>query len=250
MERPPMSKRTEGQGWTGGGGSEQEVRKRQVLLRNAAFAALSVEAMAEVVRKSTLVRFARRRALYEADEPGQAIFVVASGRTRVVRYGGVNRVVTLAYRGPGELLGESCVAGADTHEDSALAQDTVEAVMIPARLVARLLDAHTGFCRRLLAVMGERRREIEVRLQALLTRSVESRLAEFLLDAATHYGIPESRGVLVGVKFTHQEVASYIGATRETVTVTLGDLKRRELLLVDHRRLVLTDVDALRALVR
>ena len=39
-----------------------------------------------------------------------------------------------------------------------------------------------------------------------------------------------------------------IGSTRETVTLTLGDLKTRGLVVVDRRRIVLLDRDALRAL--
>jgi CRP-like cAMP-binding protein len=233
------------------GGSEQEIRKRQVLLRNGVFSALGPEALGEIVRKSSLLRFAKKRALHEGGDPGQSLHVVASGRVRVLRHGeSAHRVVTLGYRGPGDLVGENCVVGGGNHEDDAIAHDAVEAVRVPVRTVARLLDGHPAFCRALLAVTTMRRLELETRLQTLLTRSVESRLAEFLVEAAEEYGIPESRGVLVGVKYTHQEIASSIGATRETVTVGLGELKRRELLLVEHRRLVLTDLEAMRALVR
>jgi CRP-like cAMP-binding protein len=66
-----------------------------------------------------------------------------------------------------------------------------------------------------------------------------------LLDAAQRHGIPDSRGLLIGVKYTHQEIADYVGSTRETVTLTLGELKRRDLLLFDHRRIVVRDPDAL-----
>lgn len=51
------------------------------------------------------------------------------------------------------------------------------------------------------------------------------------------------------MKYTHQEIADYVGSTRETVTLTLGELKRRELLLFDHRRIVLTQAKELEKLV-
>jgi CRP-like cAMP-binding protein len=101
----------------------------------------------------------------------------------------------------------------------------------------------------MLMLMVERRIQAERRVESLLSRTVESRVAEFLVDASERHGIPESRGVLIGVKYTHQEIADYVGSTRETVTLTLGDLRRRELLVFDHRRIVLTDPDAIRSLV-
>ena len=97
-------------------------------------------------------------------------------------------------------------------------------------------------------MMGERRMEAERRIEALLSRTVESRVADFLLRAAESHGIQESRGRLIGVKFTHQEIANYVGSTRETVTLTLGDMKRRGLILFDHRRVVVQDEEALRKL--
>lgn len=228
--------------------SEQEVRKRLVLARNSAFGSLAAEVLTEVVRKSSLVRFARRRALYEAAEQAQAVYVIAAGRTRVVLRGPEERMLTLAYRGPGELVGESCFGDGGLHHDTALAHEQVEAVKIPYRVVAKLLETHASFGLRILAIANARRCLAEGRVEALLSRTVESRVIAFLLDAAENYGIPESRGTLVGVKFTHQEIASYVGSTRETVTLTLGDLKRRNMLLFDHRRIVLTDSDSLKKL--
>ena len=87
--------------------------------------------------------------------------------------------------------------------------------------------------------MVDRRLEAERRVESLLSRSVESRVAEFLLEAAERHGIPETRGVLIGVRYTHQEIADYVGSTRETVTLTLGEMRRQELLCFDHRRIVI-----------
>jgi CRP-like cAMP-binding protein len=229
-------------------GSEQETRKRQVLGRSPVFAALTTEVLAEVVRKSALVRFVRRRSIYEAGEPAQAVYVGAAGRIRIVRRGAEDSLLTLAYRGPGELVGESSFADDSVHRDTAIAHDQVEAVKVPYRLVGKLLEANAPFAVRMLSLVNARRRASEVRVEALLTRTVESRVISFLLDAADSYGIPESRGTLVGVKFTHQEMASYVGSTRETVTLTLGDLKRRHLITFDHRRMVLLDSDSLKKL--
>ena len=76
---------------------------------------------------------------------------------------------------------------------------------------------------------------------------MEARLAEFLLKAASRWGIPEPRGVLIAAPFTHQEMANMIGSTRETVTLTLGDLRKRGAIEVDRRRVVVLDQEALRS---
>jgi CRP-like cAMP-binding protein len=125
----------------------------------------------------------------------------------------------------------------------------VEALRLPVRTLRGMVAERPDLAVRLLAVFGEHKLAVEQRLEALLTRPVESRVAEFLVDAAERHGVPESRGYLIGVKFTHAEISSFVGSTRETVTLILGDLKRRGLIEFDHRRVVVHDSEALRNLI-
>ena len=224
---------------------EPRERVLQALLRCDVFAGIDRTHLVEVANNAGLVRIPRRRRLYAQGESVAGLYVVALGRLRVVRGVGEGRALTVAYRGVGEVTGEIAVTQRPTHEDTATATDPVEVVQIPLRYVEQLLGQHSVLVLRLLQLMVERRLDTERRIESLLSRTVESRVAEFLLDAAQRYGIPDSRGLLIGVKYTHQEIADYVGSTRETVTLTLGELKRRDLVLFDHRRMVLRDTDAL-----
>jgi CRP-like cAMP-binding protein len=228
--------------------SDQDTRKRHIVGRSSLLNALDADSIDEIVRQSTVVKVARRRPIHSQGEPGNFVFVVGSGRALVVRRADGDREFTVAYRGVGDLVGETPIAIGGMHRDGALAIDQLEVLRIPMRLVGDLMERSPKFCMALLKMMGERRMEAERRIEALLSRTVESRVADFLLRAAESHGIQESRGRLIGVKFTHQEIANYVGSTRETVTLTLGDMKRRGLILFDHRRVVVQDEEALRKL--
>jgi len=154
-------------------------------------------------------------------------------------------VLTVAYRVPGDLLGETALAEGHTYRATATATEPVDAVAVPLRAALALLHENPAFSQRMLALMVDRRLQAERRVESLLSRTVESRVAEFLVDAAQRYGVPDSRGLLISMKYTHQEIADYVGSTRETVTLTLGDFKRRSLVVFDHRRIVLPDIDGL-----
>jgi CRP/FNR family cyclic AMP-dependent transcriptional regulator len=220
-------------------------RVLQALLKSDVFANVERTQLADLAASSALQRIPRRRRLYAQGELVAGLYVVAAGRVRVVRGAGETRALTVAYRGVGEVIGEIAVTQRPTHEDTATATDPVEVVQIPLRCVESLLTNQAELARRLLQLMVERRLDTERRIESLLSRTVESRVAEFLLDAAQRHGIPDSRGLLIGVKYTHQEIADYVGSTRETVTLTLGELRRRDLVLFDHRRIVVRDSDAL-----
>ena len=220
-------------------------RGMQALLKSHIFAGCQRADLVEVAALSGFHRIARRRRLYSCGDPVSGIYIIADGRVRVVRGAGETRSLTVAYRGPGDVLAEIAITQRSRHLDTATALDTVDVVQVPPRCIEQLLGQNPGLARRLIELMVERRLDAERRIESLLLRTVESRVAEFLLDAANRYGVPDSRGVLIGIKYTHQEIADFVGSTRETVTLTLGELKRRNLVLFDHRRIVVRDAEAL-----
>jgi CRP/FNR family cyclic AMP-dependent transcriptional regulator len=78
-------------------------------------------------------------------------------------------------------------------------------------------------------------------------RDVTSKLAELLVKLERH-GVDDARGTMVALKITHQEMANLIGSTRETVSLTLSQFKRKNLITTEGRKVIIADAEALRAL--
>ncbi len=221
-----------------------QARELRILRRSIVFAALDeATELRGVLARAATVKVERRRTLGSPNDG--FLYVIGSGRVRIVEPD-PERELTLGYRGPGDILGD-CQLWNPSLAREAIVVDDVEALRIPLASIRSLLATSAPFCSALLMVVGQRRLSAESRLHALLSRTVESRVAEFLVMVAERHGIPDSRGTLVGVKFTHHEIASYVGSTRETVTLVLGDFKRRDLITTDHRRIVIRDLNGLRA---
>lgn len=237
-------------GEVGIGRGESEARRRGILSRCPVFAALAPELLAEVASRASLLRVPRKGTMFAAGDSGHAVWVLGGGRVRLSRPTPEAGEVAMGYRGPAELVGEEAllVPGA-THADNATALENVEAVRVTARAAARALDGQAGAALALARIVHDRRVSAEARIHGLVSRTVVSRLAAFLLDARKRFGIPESRGTLIGARFTHQEIAEWVGATRETVTLSLGEWKRSGIVLFDHRRIVVVDEPRLAKLV-
>lgn len=216
-------------------------KHERILNRCRVFDPLGPALREQVLKGSALVDAERREPLCLPSDA--AVFVIGSGRVRRVRRT-PDRELTLGYYGPGDVIGEMSLVDSELPLNT-VALDYVEALRVPPKLMLSLIREDIEFAAAMHRLMGERRLIAEKRIDALLTRSVESRVAEFLMDASNRHGIPDSRGVLIGVKFTHQEIASYVGSTRETVTLVLGAFKRAGVITTDHRRVVIKDVDQL-----
>lgn len=176
-----------------------------------------------------------------------AMLLLARGRVRVERAAPDGRLMPLGYRGAGELLGETSLALSAEHLDTATTMEEVEYVRLPVALMRDLAAQDPTFFQAIFALLLARQRETEDRIESLLFRNVEGRLVEFLLQAADRWGVPSPKGTLISAPITHLEIAQSIGSTRETVTLTLGALRRQGLLDVAGRRLIVCDREALAA---
>lgn len=68
--------------------------------------------------------------------------------------------------------------------------------------------------------------------------SLRKRLALELLELAASFGVEESRGTILTVTPTHEDLADSIGASRQKVTECLAEFKRRRFIIRDGRRLI------------
>ena len=73
----------------------------------------------------------------------------------------------------------------------------------------------------------------------LIFQDVRTRLTTLLKDLAEKYGEDVEGGRKIAIKLSHQELANLIGATRETVTLELNNMKRRGDIVMEGREFVL-----------
>jgi CRP-like cAMP-binding protein len=226
---------------------EIDARKRRILKRVGAANAASAASQQALCDAGDLLKVSKGHALVSQGDAANTIAMIGTGRLRLSRSLGDARSLAIGYRGAGDLVGEAALGGGPVYRESAIATEDVEALVVPVPTVRALIAADQAFGSGLLSVLVDRQEDTEERLASMLFRSVEARLAEFLLKAASRWGIPEPRGVLIAAAFTHQEMANMIGSTRETVTLTLGDLRKQRAIEVDRRRVVVLDKEALRS---
>ena len=174
-----------------------------------------------------------------------SLMIIGRGRARLERATADGRSVALGYRGAGDILGESCLTQMPTHAETATAMDEMEIVKIPHTLVDDFLREDPGLAPAVFTLLLQRTRATEDRIESLLFRNVEGRVIEFLLSAADRWGIPSPKGTLISAPITHLEIAHAIGSTRETVTLTLGALRKDGMLDVAGRRLIVKNRERL-----
>jgi CRP-like cAMP-binding protein len=211
-------------------------------------AELGPEGLARLAERVEQREIRRREVVYMNGDPGEALYFVNGGRIKISKVTRDGKSLTLFYCGPSELFGEGCLLDGGPRTEMAEAVENAMLTQIERADFERLLAAHAHLGSSMTRLMVARRRELETKVEALVFRDVTSKLAELLIKLAGEYGVDDARGTLVALKITHQEMANLIGSTRETVSLTLSQFKRKGLIHIDGRKVILADPEGLKAL--
>jgi CRP/FNR family cyclic AMP-dependent transcriptional regulator len=226
---------------------DQEAHKKRILQQSRPMRLGSRATRDSLVQIARLCRARRRGKLATQGEADDSVFVVASGRIRLERSLTSGRAIHLVHLGRGDFLGDLTL-GSRLSPESAVIIEEATLLELPTRDVRELALRDAGVIQVLGAAILERSRTLEDRLESLLLRKVEARLAGFLLHSIERWGANVPEGVVVGTSFRHHEIASMIGTGREWVTMTLMKMRRKRILGAVGRRVLVRSVDELRAL--
>lgn len=209
---------------------------------------LGAEVLARLAERVEQREVRRREVIYLPGDPGQSLFFVNGGRVKVSKVTRDGKALTLNYCGPSELFGETCLVEGGAREEMAEAMENSMITELERGDFEKLLQVHPSLGLQMTRLLAGRRRDIENKLETLVFRDVTSKLAELLLRLGDEYGVDDSRGTLVALKITHQELANLIGSTRETVSLTLSQFKRKKYICTEGRKVIISDAESLKAL--
>ena len=192
------------------------------------------------VAKSGVVR--RRKVIFQPGDPADAVYWIRSGRIKIYKVTEDGREMIVHMHQSGDLFGEMAFVDDAPREYFAEAMEDLSYLAIRRSDLFGLAKRKPGIIYRFAKLIGERRREAETTVETLLYKGVRERLAGQLLKLSRDYGIEDTRGRMLRIKITHKDLASLIGSSRETVSLTLGDLRRVGLIDVNNdRKIIITD---------
>ena len=189
--------------------------------------------------------FKRGDYIYLPDEHSDKIYFLTSGRVKIGTYNDNGKEITKAILTKGEVFGELSLFGETTRRDFAFAMEAAEVCVLTTDEMRGLMRDHNGLSMFLMRVLGSRVLEMEQRLESLVFKDSRSRIIELLVD------LTKKRGQRVGYEhvvrkfLTHQEIANLTATSRQTVTTVLNELRNRNLITFNRRRLLVRDLEKL-----
>jgi CRP/FNR family cyclic AMP-dependent transcriptional regulator len=211
------------------------------------FERLSAAEKRHLERQAVMRTFPAGTFVYFPTDPGQSVLVLARGRVKIKFISPDGQETILAFIGAGELFGELAIV--DTQPRNEYAEAVVETLVIaiPREGMLALMERRPELALHVTRLFGFRRRRLENRLRNILFCSIRQRIVALMLELVETHGQAAGNSWEITLPLSHQDLASLIGATRETVTLTLGQLQEEKLIRVQRRRLTVVDRQGLAA---
>ncbi|MEZ4850430.1 MAG: Crp/Fnr family transcriptional regulator [Bacteroidia bacterium] len=187
--------------------------------------------------------FKKGEFIYFSDDTADRVYFIHAGAVKIAGYTEDGNEMIKAVLHPGEIFGELAVFGQETRSDYAQAAEDTEVCVLDKDDVVGMMRDVSGFQNYLNKIMGERVIYTQKRLESLLFKDAKTRVAEYVLEQARKNGRETADGAVVLRNYlTHQEIASYTGTSRQTVTTVLNQFRDDNLLDFDRKRITVKNL--------
>jgi CRP/FNR family cyclic AMP-dependent transcriptional regulator len=209
---------------------------------------LSAAVRTELLPLEGVTKFSPNRrfaTVFSETSPADTVFFLESGLVKLSKCGEESKEIILQIVTPGELFGLQALTEPARELSAEVLHEGVIYV-IPRDLFARFCDERPHLWRLVAEVLIERKRELEKKIELLCLKDVEYRILYYMAELASTLG-GRLNGSEYSIPLSQGELASLIGATRETTSTTLNSLARRGLIRLGRRQLVVPSLEEVRA---
>ena len=206
---------------------------------------LSEEELEEFSRLVPDTHVEQGRIFYTPEDQSEALFLLKTGRVRIYQVAPDGWEFTLAVVEAGTMFGEMALTAQRLREAYAEAMEPSDICVLKNEDLERLVRGNPDVGLQIIRVLSERLRLCETRLEDIGLKDVPARLASLVLQLAESEGIMTDEGPRIPTRYTHWQLATMIGSSRETVTRAFIKLQKAGAVELRRRHIYVKDAEVL-----
>lgn len=213
------------------------------LKRVPIFSDLNEESLTRVANSGVLQSFKKDSVILSEEEAGNALFVIASGKVKIVRSDSDDKEVILAILNESDFFGEMALLDGFNRSANVIAMQDSKLFIIQRNEFLDLLRKFPDVSIALLQELSTRLRASSMKIKALSLKDAEGKVATVLLQLADDIGkIKQGVVEIEKLPFQH-ELANMAGTSRETISRTLHSFAKKGLVELDGSKLRIIDYE-------
>lgn len=213
------------------------------------FSSLSKEDLEMVINLITKKSFDKSTTIFSEGEIFDKLFIINHGSIKVYKYTKDGKEQILYILKEGDFLGDLNLLKKDTFKFSAAALEPTKMCIIHKDDFDALIKTNPNISIKVLEYAHDRITSLENLIQTLTTKDVEVRLASLLLNLSKAFGVNTSKGIEIILPLTREDMANFIGVTRETISRKLSYFQSENIIeIFENRLIIIKDINTLNQL--
>jgi CRP/FNR family transcriptional regulator, cyclic AMP receptor protein len=219
---------------------------RELLQRFALFKGLTEEEMVPIVELAKHRFFLQGTHIFMHGDPLTSVYFIQKGKIKIYRTDIHGKEQIINVLGPGEMFPHQGFFRKDNYPAHAEVMEDSSLIYIPIHLFENFLATHPEICIKLFRVLGDKIVDLQNRLEEKMLHNTYEQIILLLLRLGKNNGIESDDDITrINLHLTNRELANMIGSSRETVSRTLTQLKKKKLITQDASGYLLIDSEAL-----
>lgn len=210
---------------------------------------LSEDERAFFYQKSHNKKYSKGGIIFSPGDQGNLIYYVLSGSVKIYSLSGCGKEIIYWFCQPKDFFGLAEVCGGEIRTVLAEAVEDTEVLCINRTNFEELISRSPKIAVFIMRILGSRIRQAHETIKDLVACDVRSRMAQLLIKLGQICGCSHNGVITIEKKFTHQEMANMIGATRTTVTEVMNEFRKNGFIECDGSRITILDYARLSSLI-
>ena len=205
------------------------------LLRVPYFADLDAVLVEAIANQTRLQEYDAEQVIFLEGEQDVALYIVHSGWLKAIKMSPDGREQILHFIGPGEVFNAIGVFIEDKNPATVIALEPTMVWVIQQHVVLKLFDDYPQVARVIVRRLAERVQHLIALVEDLSLRTIESRLARYLIEQSTEEQLQRPPWA------TQAEMANRLGTVPDVLNRALRSLAKDKLIHVERHQIQILD---------
>lgn len=190
--------------------------------------------------------YGKGRIIFMEGEPGEAFYYIKSGLIKIYKVSADGREHILHILNEGHVFAEVTLFSGTPYPATAEVLEDAEIGIIKNRDLEKLITDNAEISLALINYLNKRLVEAQNKVRNLALYDTFGRTAQALVKLAEDYGKKSTKGILLDLGISRQELANIVGTTRETVIRVLAAFKKENSIDLDKSNIIIKNLDKIK----
>jgi CRP-like cAMP-binding protein len=192
------------------------------------------------------IKVKKGQLIFNEGDTVKGVYFVYEGIVKVHKKWGPEKELIIRFASNGAIFGHRGLGGNNLYPISATALEDGTICFMDIDFFESTLKVNTDFTYSLMMFLASELQESERKMRNLAHMSVKGRVAQSLISLQNQFGTKEDGSI--NIELSRQDLASYAGATYETVFRVLTEMLKEEIIQSAGKKIIVREQEKLLAL--